>query len=191
MCNVMWRTRAHTSTYIYYIISMCNGAHAHAHACTHTACVTSAMFSINTSMQCACTVVVWVSGCSGVTVCLVGVNVLRMLVVPPLPSSPPSPPNTRRAGQEYQGLLSGLHRARNHSYVLSAWIPHVGTSLQFGFRVFGRCDAHGRDSSPHAGDCKRTPPPPPSLQHRYRQGTQGQRQVDAGLWTEKVGIAYN
>ena len=112
MCNVMWRTRAHTSTYIYYIISMCNGAHAHAHACTHTACVTSAMFSINTSMQCACTVVVWVSGCSGVTVCLVGVNVLRMLVVPPLPSSPPSPPNTRRAGQEYQGLLPGLHRAR-------------------------------------------------------------------------------
>ena len=46
------------------------------------------------------------------------------------------------------------------SYVLSAWIPHVGSSLQSGF--FGRCDAHGRDSSPHAGDCKRTPPPPPS-----------------------------
>jgi len=68
-----------------------------------------------------------------------------------------------------------------------AWIPHVGTSLQFGF--FGRCDAHGRDSSPHAGGCKRTPPPPPSLQYRHRQGTQGQRQVDAGLWTEKVGIA--
>jgi len=56
---------------------------------------------------------------------------------------------------------------------------------------FGRCDEHGRDSSPHAGDCKRTPPPPPSLQYRHRQGTQGQRQVDAGLWTEKVGIAYN
>ena len=49
------------------------------------------MFSINTSMQCACTVVVWVGGCSGVTVCLVGVNVSRMLMVPPLPSSPPSP----------------------------------------------------------------------------------------------------
>jgi len=56
---------------------------------------------------------------------------------------------------------------------------------------FGRCDEHGRDSSPHAGDCKRTPPPPPSLQYRHRQGTQGQRQVDAGLRTEKVGIAYN
>ena len=97
--------------------------------------------------------------------------------------------NTRRAGQEYQGLLPGLHRARIPSYVLSAWIPHVGTSLQFGF--FGRCDAHGRDSSPHAGDCKGTPPPPPSLQYRRRQGTQGQRQVEAGLWTEKVGIAYN
>ena len=38
---------------------------------------------------------------------------------------------------------------------------------------FGRCDTHGRDSSPHAGDCKRTPPPPPSLQYRHRQETQG------------------
>ena len=26
---------------------------------------------------------------------------------------------------------------------------------------------------------------------KRRQGTQGQRQVEAGLWTEKVGIAYN
>ena len=26
---------------------------------------------------------------------------------------------------------------------------------------------------------------------RHRQGTQGQRQAGAGLWTEKVGIAYN
>ena len=65
--------------------------------------------------------------------------------------------------------------------------PPPACSLVF----FGRCDEHGRDSSPHAGDCKRTPPPPPSLQYRHRQGTQGQRQVDAGLWTEKVGIAYN
>ena len=55
-----------------------------------------------------------------------------------------------------------IHRTRNHSYALSAWIPHVGPSLQFGFS--GRCDAQGRDSSPHAGDRKRTPPPPPSLQ---------------------------
>ena len=56
-----------------------------------------------------------------------------------------------------------IHRTRNHSYALSAWIPHVGPSLQFGFS--GRCDAQGRDSSPHAGDRKRTPPPPPSLRH--------------------------
>ena len=39
----------------------------------------------------------------------------------------------------------------------------VGTSLQSGFS--GRCDTHGRESSPHAGDRKRTPPPPPSLRH--------------------------
>ena len=51
-----------------------------------------------------------------------------------------------------------IHRTRNHSYALSAWIPHVGPSLQFGFS--GRCDAQGRDSSPHAGDRKRTPPSP-------------------------------
>ena len=91
--------------------------------------------------------------------------------------------NTRDTFRDHIGLRATF------SYVLSAWIPHVGSSLQSGF--FGRCDAHGRDSSPHAGDCKRTPPPPPSLQYRRRQGTQGQRQVDAGLWTEKVGIAYN
>ena len=91
--------------------------------------------------------------------------------------------NTRDTFRDHIGLRATF------SYVLSAWIPHVGSSLQSGF--FGRCDAHGRDSSPHAGDCKRTPPPPPSLQYRPRQGTQGQRQVEAGLWTEKVGIAYN
>ena len=61
-----------------------------------------------------------------------------------------------------------IHRTRNHSYALSAWIPHVGPSLQFGFS--GRCDAQGRDSSPHAGDRKRTPPPPPSLQYPTPSG---------------------
>jgi hypothetical protein len=80
--------------------------------------------------------------------------------------------NTRDTFRDHIGLRATF------SYVLSAWIPHVGSSLQSGF--FGRCDAHGRDSSPHAGDCKRTPPPPPSLQYRRRQGTQGQRQVEAG-----------
>ena len=45
--------------------------------------------------------------------------------------------NPRRAGQEYQGHLPGPHRARNHSYVLSAWIPHVGTCLQFGYEPAG------------------------------------------------------
>ena len=73
--------------------------------------------------------------------------------------------NTRDTFRDHIGLRATF------SYVLSAWIPHVGSSLQSGF--FGRCDAHGRDSSPHAGDCKRTPPPPPSLQYRHRQGTQG------------------
>jgi len=63
--------------------------------------------------------------------------------------------NIRRTGlgQEYQGLLPGLtHRA---------WIPHVGTPLQSGFSR--RCDAQGRDSSPHAGDCKRTSASPSKL----------------------------
>ena len=56
----------------------------------------------------------------------------------------------------------GLDKNTRDSYrdLHRAWIPHVGTSLQSGFS--GRCDAQGRDSSPHAGDCKRTPPPPPS-----------------------------
>ena len=76
--------------------------------------------------------------------------------------------NPRRAGQEYQGHFRDIHRTRNHSYALSAWIPHVGPSLQSGFS--GRCDAQGRDSSPHAGDRKRTPPPPPSLQYPTSSG---------------------
>ena len=55
--------------------------------------------------------------------------------------------NTRDTFRDHIGLRATF------SYVLSAWIPHVGSSLQSGF--FGRC-AQGRDSSPHAGDCKRT-----------------------------------
>ena len=37
----------------------------------------------------------------------------------------------------------------------------VGTSLQSG--LSRRCDAQGRDSSPHAGDCKRTSASPSKL----------------------------
>ena len=59
--------------------------------------------------------------------------------------------NTRRTGQENQGHLPGLtsrFEAARTAKGVSESSRCVGTSLQFVF--FGRCDAHGRDSSPHA-----------------------------------------
>ena len=100
-------------------------------------------------------------------------------------------PNTRRAGQEYQGHLPGLHRAESHLLLcpkcvdtacwnlLAVWFSSGDATNMDEIHRLTRVTARGLHLPLQAADKRR------------RQGTQGQRQVGAGLRTEKVDIVYN
>ena len=87
--------------------------------------------------------------------------------------------NIRRTGQEYQGLLPGLTSCLDTARWNKLAVRFLRETRKEEIHRLTRVTARGLHLPLQAADKRR------------RQGTQGQRQVGAGLWTEKVDIVYN